>query len=399
MRALLTATLIWVAAAGSAASPPDPRLGERLYREGTLSSGAPVEVQLSTGAVLRGKAAACASCHRPSGFGGVEGGVYVPPVTGPYLFAGRENRRIDLFHALFQEELGFEIWARLRQRPPRPAYTLESLGVALASGHDPSGRTLDPLMPRYSLSADDLANLHACLDTLGARPDPGVNAESIRFATLVHGEVDTAAERARLAVLEAFVRLKNADTERLRQRPPDPLGHEEHFAPAYRRWELEVLEVDLSARPGHDDLAARLRSQEVFAVLAGPGGEVGRRLSAFCEEQSLPCLLLEDESGDGTRGAFVRHLNAAPCPPETPEPPQAFRARQWLRARGIAPGPAEEVALATHHLLTLTEAAVMHLLDDFSRAYFLESFDREAGRVESPLACRRAPGHRPDQRR
>lgn len=384
MRALLAALLaaVLVAPAG------DPALGRRLYQEGTLASGAPVEVELATGGVLSGKAAACSSCHRPSGFGGVEGGLYLPPVTGPYLFGGRVNRRIDLFHELFQEELASEVWARLRQRPDRPAYTASSFRAALATGHDPTGRAFDPRMPRYALGAADAANLQAYLEGLGAASDPGVDAESIRFVTVVDGPADTPAERARLAVLEAFFRLKNADTGRLKQRPPDPFGHEEHFPPAYRHWQLEVVTLDLEAPDWPRTLAVELRARPPFALLAGPGGEKGSKLAALCEQQSLPCLLLEEGPGEeGPRSAVVRRVDASSCPPGAVEPPQAFRARQWLRARGIPAGPGESTALATYHLLSVTEPALMQLVDDFSRAYFLETFDREAGRVPSPLAC------------
>lgn len=378
---LLCATLV-------TAPPADPTLGRRLYQDGVLASGAALEVRLATGGVLRGKAAACATCHRPSGLGGVEGGLFLPPITGPYLFGGRENRRIDLFHELFQEELASEIWARLRQRPARPPYLAGTFRGALETGHDPTGRAFDPVMPRYSLNEEDLANLTAYLSRLGSAWDPGVDAETIRFATVVAGTGDSGPDRARLGVLEAFFRLKNADTARLRQRSPDPLGHEEHFAPAYRGWELAVWRLGSAPAAWPRELEARLRERPVFALVALPGSAAGSALSSFCDAEALPCLILEDLAGSREAGAFTRRFPAGGCPAETSEPPQAFRSRQWLRARGIPAGAEEGLELATHHLLTVTEAALMHLLDDFSRTYFLESVDREASRMPSPVGCR-----------
>lgn len=371
---------------------PDLARGRRLYQEGIAASGEPIAVELAGGGILHGQVAACATCHRPSGFGGVEGGLFLPPLIGPYLFGGRENRRIDLFHELFQAELGFEVWARLRQRSARPAYSPESFQVALSTGRDPTGREFAPEMPRYNLSPADLENLRAYLANLGAVADSGVDAQAIHFAAIVDRSKVAPEEPSHLAVIEAFFGQKNADTVRLRRRSPDPLNYEEHFPPAYRTWQLAKIEIDSSSSDWLADLKRQLIQRPAFALLAGPGSVVGKELEAFCDEQNLPCLLLDagpSALGEGTttsRLASVRRFGPARCS-VAQGAPESFRARQWLRARGIAAAADENLAMATYFLLTVTDAAVMHLLDDFSRAYFLESFDREAGRVSSPVAC------------
>ncbi len=380
--------------------PADRRRGRLLFEQGRASEGRPLEVAIRSGGVLRGSTAACAGCHRESGAGGVEGGLYTPPITARALFAEDPPRRIDLYETLFQDELAPETWGRLRQRSPRPAYGDATLARAIGEGIEPTGRVLDPRMPRYSLSEEEIADLTAYLRTLGAADAPGVDEETLRFATVVWSPSDSSKspdsgrrERARLTTGEAFFRWKNADTARLRLRPPDPLGHEDDFPPAYREWRLAVWPLGDKSASWRRELAERYRAEPVFALigdLSGAPEGAQRELAAFCAEREIPCLLLGGSSGIPTK--FTRAFPSGSCAGsaetrEDREPPQAFRARQWLRARGIPPGPDERIQLATYSLLTVAEAAVRHLLDNYSRAAFLESIDRESGRMPSAVVC------------
>jgi len=148
--------------------------GRRLYEDGVTVSGEPLRAALPDGIAVQGKQFACASCHRPSGFGSSEGLVASPPVTAKSLFRPLESNRNrgDDFRELFQEFGGDR--ARLHDLKPRPAYTRESLERALRSGVDPAGRSLDPIMPRYQLEDSDVGALLAYLQTLGATPGAGV---------------------------------------------------------------------------------------------------------------------------------------------------------------------------------------------------------------------------------
>ena len=62
--------------------------GRRIYVEGLLPSGQPVTGIRFDGSVISGADAACVSCHRYSGMGGIEGAIAVPPITGKFLFSG-----------------------------------------------------------------------------------------------------------------------------------------------------------------------------------------------------------------------------------------------------------------------------------------------------------------------
>jgi cytochrome c553 len=70
---------------------PDPiAAGQRIYREGILPSGESLRGAGQAGVVLSGKAAACATCHRRSGYGSSEGPIEVKAITGPALFGEQQ---------------------------------------------------------------------------------------------------------------------------------------------------------------------------------------------------------------------------------------------------------------------------------------------------------------------
>ena len=121
---------------------------------------------------MTGAQFSCVNCHRPSGFGTSEGGNYVPPIIGSVLFETKTPNRNRMFKDLYQEVQPPGFWARVRQPRMRPAYDDALLARALRDGVDAGGHELDPIMPRYDLSAADVANLSAYLKTLSTRSTP-----------------------------------------------------------------------------------------------------------------------------------------------------------------------------------------------------------------------------------
>ncbi|HSX62295.1 MAG TPA: SCO family protein [Tahibacter sp.] len=304
-------------------SPGDAALGRKLYRDGVLASGKSVTAQGPGGIAIEGAAAACAGCHRRSGYGGIEGRAHVPPITASSLFAAPEPRRVDRFRALFQEQLAPDVLARLRASSARPAYSAATFAQALSEGRASDGRALDALMPRYALSESDRANLAAYLATLG-ESSAGVDAHELHFATIVSDAVPPAKRDAMLAVMRAWLARRNADNARRDARPPNPMGYEDDLPDANRAWTLDVW--TLSGEPGgwRVQLDAYQRRRPVFAVLGGLGDWTAAH--AFCEANRIPCVLsLTDapvsEDGDYTSylsgglpleaRALARHLAAA----------------------------------------------------------------------------------------
>ncbi|HEX9943472.1 MAG TPA: SCO family protein [Thermoanaerobaculia bacterium] len=267
-----------------------PEVGQRIYRDGLLPSGRPLAATVEGGTAVGGAQLACASCHRRSGFGASEGGVYVPRVTGPALFQPRQLRRADLFRNLYQEVQPKPYGERVRDPRLRPAYTPETLAVALREGRDPAGRTLDPLMPRYRLSDEEAAHLAAYLRGLSAAPSPGVDGEAIHFATVVTEGVDPGRRKAMLDVLEAYVRWKNAETRHSASRLGSSPWYRDEFAGSYREWRLHVWNLRGLASTWPEQLAAHYRAQPVFAVLSGIGAGSWRPVHEFCERAEVPCL-------------------------------------------------------------------------------------------------------------
>ncbi|HSS50180.1 MAG TPA: SCO family protein [Thermoanaerobaculia bacterium] len=485
--------------------------GQRIYRDGLLPSGRPLAATLQGGIEVEGSQLACASCHRRSGFGSSDGGVYVPRVTGPSLFQPRQLRRADLFRDLYQEVQPKPYGERVRDPRVRPAYTPATLAIALREGRDPSGRQFDPLMPRYRLSDEETTELADYLQRLGAAPSPGVDGQSIHFATVVTDGVDPGRRKAMLDVIEGYVRWKNAETSHSAQRLGFSPGYRDEFYGSYRQWRLHVWELHGPPSSWPAQLAAYYRAQPVFAVLSGAGEGPWRPVHDFCETAEVPCLFPNtdlpvvsppgawslylspgltveaqalarylEESRSGRIVQVYREVDAERVParalrqalgnrvagraipagqalasdfwrrlvretrpavlvlwlgkedaatlapaaealepvrqivlsytrlgeeePEVPaalrekirltwafappghEEPLAYRVRAWMRARRIETGPErlERLQLNTWFALAVADHALTHLVENFSRDFFVESVEEEAERSLSP---------------
>lgn len=276
----------------------DAALGRRLYRDGILPTGEPLSARLAGGPVATGAAVACAGCHRPSGYGGVEGEAYVPPVTGPALFSAGEPRRIDLFEKLFQESLAPTFWRQVRERASRPAYDEASLGAVLRRGLDPLGRPLHPLMPRYRLSDREVAHLAAYLRTLAVAPSPGVDERTIFLATVVAAGVDPARVRAQREVIDAYVRFHNADVLRWQSHRGRLAWDDGQWLDTYRLWQVATWSLTGPRASWPEQLARHQRERPVFALIGGVAPRAPdswRPIHDFCEAEEMPYLFPETE--------------------------------------------------------------------------------------------------------
>ena len=280
--AMLAAGTALAAAPARNGPPPgqaaDAEAGRRLYMEGLLASGTPLKGTVRGGEQLTGQPAACASCHRRSGLGLVEGGMTSLPVTGDILYrpVWRGRPEMDM--------------ARTTGPNARPAYTDESLAQALVSGAGANGIALDPGMPRYALPDADVRNLVAYLKTLSSKASPGADASTIRFATIVAGDVPPERRKALVDVMETFVREKNAGTryeERRRTRPPMDMEFEYI---RYRDWILDVWTVAGPPSTWRAQLDALYSKQPVFAILSGVAEGSWTEIHEFCEATRVPCV-------------------------------------------------------------------------------------------------------------
>jgi hypothetical protein len=265
--------------------------GERIYRHGILPSGEPLRATVGQDVILSGARAACANCHRRSGYGGIEGTRVVPPVTAQYLFgdpplptAGR-NARADVVSA-------------------RSFYDATTFKRALREGLHFSGRPLSAPMPRYTLAESDLDLLIDHLKTLSVRP-PGVSDNEIHFATIVTEGVPERQRQALLDVLKAFVDRQNA--ERRAPKKVDPrtqIGHGRAYRTTHL-WRLHVWELKGSPDAWPRQMDRYYREQPVYAVLGGVGRGDWQAVHEYCERLQLPCLFPNvEQAGSSERDHF-----------------------------------------------------------------------------------------------
>lgn len=282
LSAIVLCVLLAATASGrlKAALPaPEKEAAEKLYREGILPNGQPLRGTRPGGSPIEGRAAACANCHRRSGFGVEEGRIVIPPITGKYLFRESTGDTQPMVHP----DPGAETAARRRNR-----YSSETLARAIRDGIDPDGRSLDYLMPRFPLDEASMTLLVGYLKELSVHPVPGAVGDILQFATIVTPDADPKKRDAMVEVLNHFFGNKNAYN-----RGADPPLESErriHFR-VLRRWQLHVWQLEGPPDTWEEQLHRRLKADPVFAVISGIGGKTWEPVHRFCESESLPCLL------------------------------------------------------------------------------------------------------------
>jgi hypothetical protein len=267
---LLLAVLFLTACGDKPAGPvnaaPIASAGERMYRDGVLSSGAPMTAIVAGDVSITGTQFSCESCHGRSGMGASEGDFVVPSVAGQFLFAPSPQ-------------------------PARPAYDRESMAVLLREGITPSGRALSPeLMPRYEMTDEDVHTLVDFLETLSARDSPGVDAKTIRFATIVTEAASASEREAVVGVVRRFGEDINRQTRNDGERWDRGYTPESKLPTVFREWVVD----EWLLRGPPDGWARQLEDYyeeaPVFAVVSGAGSGSWQPVNEFCERQKIPCL-------------------------------------------------------------------------------------------------------------
>ncbi len=271
------------------------RLGERMYREGILPSGEPMQAIVAGDVPVDGTAFTCISCHLRSGLGSFEGSIYTPPATGRKLFMSYNTIAEPVTP---DDLLMVPRWIRpLIRRVP---YTVKTLDNALRSGVDPTGRELKNVMPRYLLSDDDLAVLIHYLKNLSAELSPGVTDTTIHVATVITEEVGLAERRVMMDALKAVVQAYNTRpdvvkryTEYAKKRRtgkgPGPVEGEKDRTP--RNLSLDVWELKGAPGTWQAQLEQYYRNKPVLAMLGGISTNDWRPIHDFCERNQIPSFL------------------------------------------------------------------------------------------------------------
>ena len=268
-------------------------LGERMYRQGILPNGEPMQAVVSADVPVDGRMFTCVNCHQRSGLGSIEGSVITWPVNGKELYIPR--RRTGAWHAA-KEKQGpgatqrWSLPSQYQAADARPAYTDESLAQLLREGIDPTGRELERAMPRYQINDSDMRVLSHYLKNLSIEHDEGVDENRIRFATVVTEGVSAEDKQAMLAVLQAHIETHNTQTRpHHRRASAGPFYKTEKYG-AYRLFELEVWELKGPRDTWRSQLDAFYQAGPVFAMLGGIASGSWAPIHHFCEDRALPCL-------------------------------------------------------------------------------------------------------------
>jgi hypothetical protein len=260
------------------------RLGERMYREGLLPSGASMTAYVSGDVPAPGTSFTCVSCHLRSGLGSIEGQVVTPPTNGRILYQPRESfTKGSVYDPLIHS---YSVYL-----PVRPAYTDQTVADVILNGADPAGRPIDKVMPRYELDEGDMAILIEYLKGLSDKPSPGVGDKEIRFATVIVEGTDPRAVESMLAPLQFNVDRKNSLANAAKANPRialdsyNMLGALNTVKFSLSRWILKGPPETWRAQ-----LDGYYRAAPVFALLGGISNSTWEPVHRFCEENRIPDL-------------------------------------------------------------------------------------------------------------
>lgn len=294
MRSLAISSLLMMSVASSFAATANEELsaekirqfGEMMYRQGLLPSGEPIKAFTAGDVPVDGTAFTCVSCHLHSGLGSIEGEVITPPTNGRILYQPRKP-----FIKGFEYVPSFANYAKYL--PERPAYTDRTLADLIASGIDPTGRSVITVMPRYEIDDENMAIMIAYLKTLAPGNSPGVTPEEIKFATVIVEGVDPARVEAMLIPLEFNIQRKNsladasARNDRVARMAYNMLGPDL----LQKRFSLSKWVLKGDPETWRSQLDAYYEKEPVFLLLGGISDAGWEPIHRFCEARHIPCIM------------------------------------------------------------------------------------------------------------
>ena len=385
--------------------PGDPELGKRIYRDGVLPDGSRLTALVAGDVPIHGKFASCAKCHRRSGYGSDEPGKIVPAITGTRLFDARIQNRAEELRSLFQEPQTDDESTSVRIPRNRPAYTESTLLTALREGHDPTGHQFGALKPRYELSDANGRHLIAYLKTLGTEHPPGVDANTIHFATIVTDDVPDDAQAAFLKTIKAFVETRNHEVARYRSRPGLSPNYKSDLIPSYRKWQVHVWHLKGSPADYGLQLVSHYDDTPVFGVLSGLSTSDWQPIDRFCNHREIPCVFpitaypAQRSSAAGYTLYLDRGLTAQGAREHDPDAfsdvendwkrieahglPRSYRIQAWFRARGLKLTH-PDLQFRTHFAFHVASFALGHMIERHSRDYFIERIEHETENALNP---------------
>jgi hypothetical protein len=250
------------------------RLGERMYREGVLPSGEPMQAFVKGDLPVQGTAFTCVSCHLRSGLGSLEGGVYTPATNGAKLF-----KPLELTYIRFD----------------RPAYTDETLAEAIRGGVDPRGRVFDYVMPRYLLDDEDMTIMIFYLRSLSSEFSPGISETDLHLATVMTDDVSQEDRDAMLVSLLGIVGSRNQygrliNRQRVLGKGQLVLMNDIMMTSFNQFISLSSWLLKGPPETWRSQLDEYYRKEPVFALIGGITKGGWKPIHQFSEDNHIPCL-------------------------------------------------------------------------------------------------------------
>lgn len=229
--------------------------GKQIYVQGSSRSGQEVLAYVGESSLeMRGTSMACANCHGLDGRGKPEGSLNPSDITSESL-----TKPYGVTHADGRKH---------------PAYTERAFEIAITRGLDPAGNRLLNVMPRYSLSRADLADLIAYLGRLGRDRDPGVSNDRLVIGAIVPLKGPLAETgQAIKAVTSAFF---------------DDVNNQGGIF--NRRIELKFVEAGETGAVTRANLERLLKDEQVFAMTVSFIAGAEKEVAPLLARQEVPMI-------------------------------------------------------------------------------------------------------------
>jgi len=250
---------------------PQERRGKALFLRGESRSGKEITAMLGE-IDVPASTMNCAGCHGLRGEGKTEGGVTAGNLTWsnllkPYGHTHPSGRK----HGPFNES---------------------SFIRAVVNGIDPDGNNLLVAMPRYKLSAEDMADLIAYLKRIEADRDPGLTETTITVGTILPKDG---------AFAEIGAAMKDVLTAYF-------AGINDKGGIYNRRIMLQTIDAQPDAAATAANMKKHVDNGELFAFVSGLSAGSDKELAAVTRETEIPLIgpvtLLTQVNAQDNRNLF-----------------------------------------------------------------------------------------------
>ncbi|WP_281557556.1 ABC transporter substrate-binding protein [Thalassomonas sp. RHCl1] len=245
------------------------RRGQLIYMTGRSPSGQDIQARLNDKAgSLPGSLMPCVNCHQDDGKGTTEGGISPPDIRWSSLTRPYGINRKD--------------------GSTSPAYDKRTIKKAISLGLGSGGQVLNPVMPRYQLSHQDMDDLLAFLTDLGNYRVSGIREDSIRIGIILGG---------------VSLRGKSSDRQDTAgQVSPRSQAVKQLLESYFREINLQggiyQREIETVFIPGPEDFSPQslakfrqtLADSQVFAFVASALGGIEKLMADFSLASGIPVI-------------------------------------------------------------------------------------------------------------